>query len=89
MRTFWQKRIDSMDEQDAYDYIKKSFRDADDEHYARGGSSSGGRGTSSSYHADPNSKLKELAEIYEKIQDFFQSIGVDYRNYLPMHQSKH
>lgn len=81
MHNFWTKRLPSLGEAEAYDYIKNSLRD-DDDYYARGGNGSGRGSSSSSYHADKESKLAALACTLDLLLDFFQEIGVDYRQFL-------
>lgn len=83
MQRFWQKRLDSMDEQDAYDYIRRTMLNDDyEDSYRRGGR--GGSSSGNSYHGDSQSKLKELAKVYDLISDFFEVQGLDPRSYLDM-----
>lgn len=84
MERYWQKYAPELDEQAAYDNILQSLRE--NEYYARGGgnsSTNSNRGGSySSYHENPEHKLKELAKMYEKIQDFFLALGLDMKMYI-------
>lgn len=90
MQRYWDMYKDELDEDDAYQSIKRGFYPEDEDYYQRGGgrgnSSSnnqrGGSNSSSSYHSDPEGKLKELAKAYEKIQNFFLALGLDYKAYL-------
>lgn len=74
MKQFWTKWNDHMDEDDVYQYIRKDF---DNDGYGRGG-----KRDYDDYHSNPESKLRVLANVYEKIEDFFQSQGKDVRQYM-------
>ncbi len=95
MERFWAKRAPQFTEEDAYEYIKGTLKDYDDEDYYQRGSSSGrgsssssnrGGGSSSSYHEDKQAKLEKLAYIYNTICDFFEEIGIDPKSLISQGQ---
>lgn len=82
MREFWKKWGEYLDEEDVYRYIR---RDMDDDDYRRGN----GRRDGDNYnHMDKESQLRKLARIYEKIQDYFESQGIDPRTYMNEHNRR-
>jgi len=72
MRKFFDKYGSSFGEDEALQMIKRYL---EKDNFARGG------GGGSSYHSDPDTKLKELVKVYEMIEDFFESVGLDMRSY--------
>lgn len=80
MKPFWNKWGTSLNGDDAYDYIKRDFN-------GHRTSSSHGNG----YENNPASeeeKLYRLGATYEKIEDYFQSLGLDPKKYSEEHRKR-
>lgn len=77
MRRFFEKHIDTFDEDDALKHIKRRL-----DGYAQGSGGGSSSSNRSSYHENPDIVFKELAGLVEMIEDFFVEKGVDPRTYM-------
>lgn len=82
MYNFWTRRAPKFTEEDGYYFIKNLLREygGEEDFYARNGNNSSSnqrynRG-GNSYHEQKEEKLKELAEVYTTLCDFFEEIGI-------------
>jgi hypothetical protein len=72
---YWNKWMESLDDEDIYRHIRRDFEDDN----RRG---DGRRDGDNYHHMDKESQLRKLAKIYEKIEDYFESQGLDPRSYM-------
>lgn len=78
MKPFWNKWGTSLNGDDAYDYIKRDFN----------GHRSGNPSGHEMHPISEEEKLYRLGATYEKIEDYFQSLGLDPKKYTEEHRKR-
>lgn len=84
MKDFFKNRMDDLDEEDVYRYIKKYFdRDDYQQGGSSGGSSGGSGGSNNSYNQSKSDQcMRKLAHIHDMIEEFFELEGITPQAYL-------